>query len=381
MSGVRRGTMGGLLAIVVAGSPLVAQDTRSVDAGVAVLRFPEDDRHVVGPWVRGDVGRTGRRLRTAAAGSLVASPGVAAASLEAGAWLRYGIPHGLAWELGGEGTALAGTNARTSESLLGVARVARGLGTAGGAWAGMTAHVAWREAGALTGRGLQLGGWWSVSRAAVLGSVTRQWAQAQLFATEQRLRVLDVLPVRYDEATLAAHVAGGTVTLDLSAGARRDPDALRRVEPVLALGIARWTGPRSAVVIGITHQPNDFIRGADATESVSVGMRFGARPAERASAPVMRAVVRVIRLEGDARRRLQVHAAGARTVEVMGDFTGWAAVALARSGGGYTLDVVMTAGTHRLLVRVDGGTWLPPANLPTIDDDFGGRVGLLNLEP
>jgi hypothetical protein len=28
-------------------------------------------------------------------------------------------------------------------------------------------------------------------------------------------------------------------------------------------------------------------------------------------------------------------------------------------------------------VRIDGGAWMPAANTPAVDDDFGGRVGLL----
>jgi hypothetical protein len=29
------------------------------------------------------------------------------------------------------------------------------------------------------------------------------------------------------------------------------------------------------------------------------------------------------------------------------------------------------------MLRIDDGEWSPPANLPVVDDDFGGRVGLL----
>jgi hypothetical protein len=37
----------------------------------------------------------------------------------------------------------------------------------------------------------------------------------------------------------------------------------------------------------------------------------------------------------------------------------------------------MPSGTHRVLVRIDGGEWRPAANTPAVDDDLGGRVGLL----
>ncbi len=40
----------------------------------------------------------------------------------------------------------------------------------------------------------------------------------------------------------------------------------------------------------------------------------------------------------------------------------------------------LRAGSHRLLVRVDGGEWMPPPGLPAAPDEFGGRVGVLLVE-
>jgi hypothetical protein len=37
----------------------------------------------------------------------------------------------------------------------------------------------------------------------------------------------------------------------------------------------------------------------------------------------------------------------------------------------------MSKGTHRMLVRIDRGAWRPAANTPAVNDDLGGRVGLL----
>ena len=33
--------------------------------------------------------------------------------------------------------------------------------------------------------------------------------------------------------------------------------------------------------------------------------------------------------------------------------------------------------TMQLMIRVDDGGWITPANLPTMDDEFGSRVALL----
>ncbi|HEY0994671.1 MAG TPA: glycogen-binding domain-containing protein, partial [Gemmatimonadaceae bacterium] len=70
---------------------------------------------------------------------------------------------------------------------------------------------------------------------------------------------------------------------------------------------------------------------------------------------------------------------GATRVEVMGSFTGWEPASLARRGDGWELALAAAPGAHRVVVRVDGGTWRAPLNLPAAGDDFGGTVGLLTV--
>jgi hypothetical protein len=74
---------------------------------------------------------------------------------------------------------------------------------------------------------------------------------------------------------------------------------------------------------------------------------------------------------------IRVHAAGARTVEIMGDLTAWTPVALARRGDRWEVRLTTTPGAHHVVVRIDGGAWAAPSNLPRIDDELGGTVGLL----
>jgi hypothetical protein len=80
---------------------------------------------------------------------------------------------------------------------------------------------------------------------------------------------------------------------------------------------------------------------------------------------------------GDVDARGHVTATGARRVEIMADFTDWSPLELGRSGGPFERELELSAGTHRMLVRIDGGAWRPAANTPAVDDDLGGRVGLL----
>ena len=74
---------------------------------------------------------------------------------------------------------------------------------------------------------------------------------------------------------------------------------------------------------------------------------------------------------------LTVRALGAKSVEVMGAFSDWAPVMLAPNGVVFERAVSLRSGSHHLVVRVNGGAWRPAANTPAVDDDFGGRAGLL----
>ena len=74
---------------------------------------------------------------------------------------------------------------------------------------------------------------------------------------------------------------------------------------------------------------------------------------------------------------VRVHAPGARTVELMSDITGWAPVELTRRGDWWEVRLTTAPGSHHVVLRIDGGAWVPPSNLPRIDDELGGKVGLI----
>ena len=66
----------------------------------------------------------------------------------------------------------------------------------------------------------------------------------------------------------------------------------------------------------------------------------------------------------------------------MADFTEWEPIALERNhvdGGEWLMKRPLVPGTHRVALRIDGGTWVVPINLPRVDDDFGGSVGLVTI--
>jgi hypothetical protein len=232
-----------------------------------------------------------------------------------------------------------------------------------------------RTAGTLPAHGVDAGACWSWSRGRVSAVARDQRATAQLFAGTTREVLVGTTPVHYVEGAIGAHVEGDVVAIDVTAGLRRDPDALHEYEPVLAATAAIWQGPTHAWTLTVARQPPDWVRGADAAQWISVGMRFFAPSPVLARARRSRPIVQVA--GAGTRRLLRVAAPSAHRVEVMADFTDWAPLELAKSGGTFERELELSAGTHRMLVRLDGGAWRPAANTPAVNDDLGGRVGLL----
>ena len=63
----------------------------------------------------------------------------------------------------------------------------------------------------------------------------------------------------------------------------------------------------------------------------------------------------------------------------MGDFTQWQPIALAQTGDRWRAEQAIASGPHRVAVRIDGGDWRVPVNLPRVDDGYGGVVGLVTV--
>ncbi len=76
-------------------------------------------------------------------------------------------------------------------------------------------------------------------------------------------------------------------------------------------------------------------------------------------------------------RAVRVRAPAAATVELMGDFTDWAIVALTQVGPGvWEVQLPITPGIYRLNVRFDGGSWTVPAGTRIERTEFGS-VGVV----
>jgi hypothetical protein len=216
-----------------------------------------------------------------------------------------------------------------------------------------------------------------------MAMLTREWNVAELFTGPRREGLVGVVPVHYTEGTLGVQLDGSQSSLAVSGTARRDPGADHLVEPGFSATAMMWRSPTRAVLVNVTRQLPDFVHGAEASQSVTVGIRLN-EPSPAARVARTRPIVQVADVDSATAaagppelRLLRVRAPAARRVEVRGDFTDWEAVELWPAGEVFSAAFVLTPGSHRLVVRLDGGEWMPAANTPALDDDFGGRVGLL----
>jgi len=366
-----------LLGLIVAQSavrPLGAQRRSTIDVGLAAVEFPVDSAHAFGPFLSWAVLKDVPRYFLSGSAGGVFAPGGPSGSVQAAAGRRTSLPGGWTGEGSAELGAVSGPIGRTGTSGLGAVRLLRTLVNSGG-WLRLSGNVASRDAGWLGGEGVDVGAWWRWPRIQLSTSLSQQWNVAQLFAGPSRRDVIGTVPVTYTEAAVGLRVEGDESSLEVSAGVRRDRDAPQLYQPALSATAAIWQSANRAVVISVARQLADFVHGADAINYISVGLRFN-HPTPRAEREE-RTRPTVLVSGADSLRQVHVRAPGARTVEILGDFTNWEPVRLTPQNGVFSARVALSSGSHRMLVRLDGGEWRPAANTPAVNDDLGGRVGLL----
>jgi hypothetical protein len=358
------------------GRPLGAQRV-VVDGGLSLVRFPDDSTTVFGPSIRVRAkGQSGRLAGSASAGG-VATFGASTGFATAEGIFR--LPSSGAWsaDLGGELNSVVGsTNGGASTTALAHVR-ALWSADAMAVWLRTSAYATGRETGTFPGHGIEVGTIRAWPRAQLTASVSREWTNAELFTARFRRGFAGTVPVRYTEGVLGLHVDGDRATLDLAVGGRRDPGAPQLYQSSVSATAAFWQSDTRAITVGLAHQLPDYIRGADAVDVISVGMRFLEPTPGAVRADRMRATMLVSeQASGDSTRIIRVSAPGAQRVELMADFTDWQPRALVARGEAFELSARLGPGSHRVLVRVNGGAWRPAANTPAVDDDLGGRVGL-----
>ena len=371
----RAGTLG--IAWALAPAVLAAQVTTTLDAGGSVVEYD-------GFLASGSLFLT-PTIRFQAPGAALAAQGTyllfesgnrIIQGTAAGAWLPA-VSNLVRPEFAGSVGFSDYTEAPTAGHLLGRVRfhVADGRrgGWVGGALArsffGGTAHASY-EAGA--------GAWMALAPIGI--------AVAATYSRSVDTSFVDFTANAHGRLP-AAEIEGlvGTRTLSTGGGAGAYGEVSLRV---------RLAGP-AELLLSAGRYPSDPVRGTLGGEFASVGMRLTARHTRRRPSA---ALIDLLRREPRATetvapagapalrigpmaaglRAVRVVVPGARAVELAADFTDWEPVPLRRlAGDEWEIVLPLTAGAHRVNVRVDGGPWLAPRGARVERDEFGGVVGVV----
>ncbi|MEP6832591.1 MAG: glycogen-binding domain-containing protein [Gemmatimonas sp.] len=188
---------------------------------------------------------------------------------------------------------------------------------------------------------------------------------------------------RWSEAGASIGWARGRFALDATLSAR----------PKLGSYTAAVWGDVSAVagvtshvaVVAATHSiPDSPGIVFSAQRSASIGLRIAPPAMFRPPPPTpIRSASTGFRVQanGSGNYTITMTVPNARSVELAGDFTAWEAIKLRQlDATHWEIALSVASGSHRCNVRIDGADWVPPPGLPSIKDEFNGRVGLFVAE-
>ena len=296
---------------------------------------------------------------------------VAASVLGPTTWLvRWGVG-GVASAFGETGTSPTGSGEALARAYVGSTQ--RGAAIGGGA--GGTGHA---------GEGSPLfqavgDAWWSfaferLSIGATFTNTRAAFGDSSRF--EQTTGALS-----YGDVSAAWQHDVGFWAAGVSGGIRAQNTAVRSAKSWGAVDAQVWVGPQVAIVASAGQSLADVVRGVPSARYASIALRMSS--AVHAAVGQRRVEPSGPRLSIESAdsvvRRIDVRAPSAMTVELMADFTGWEPVALARVGDVWRLERAIAPGLHRVAIRIDGGEWAAPVNLPRVTDDFGGVVALVTV--
>lgn len=368
-------------ATLIVGRAAHAQVELSGDAGLSHLRqtgIPESDAFVVGATL--DAANDRAFFHATALG---AQAGSAGSTGQAVALLAIADPsiRLLRWEVDGVATAFGETNALPTNSaeLTGRLRVGSDpFGAALGAALGSTRHLG--VASPLSR--LLADGWLTVGP---------ERFGIDLSSTHTRATTLiDGVPfplsrnVSYGDASLTWRHQGSTFSLGATGGARGLASGPVSGGGWFTADATLWVAHHTGIVLSAGQTLEDAVRGFPRASYASLSVRLSSRPhvavMDRREARGPRIVARRTSADSAA---IEIVAPDASSVELLADFTNWTPVALTRTGrvagAVWRIERAVPPGAHRLAIRLDGGAWTVPPNLPSVTDDLGGTVGVITI--
>jgi hypothetical protein len=291
------------------------------------------------------------------------------------------------WEIAGSASAYGLTNDLPTTSLQLMAREYVGGGLrgvfVGAGGAGIVRNQLWRAA--VVG---QTGGWWRRGVDQFLGTLSATTAEA-----ESHQNFPDFGDFMFTERVVYADLSSGwrrddrSYSITAAGGLRAGFRGVSALDGWGSMTGEWWVTPHAALVAGVGRGLADVLRGVPPTRYATVALRVALQPRAsvvlRAASPPMAGPRLVVAPASEPTlRTIEVHALGASMVEIMADFTSWEPVALTRSDPSsdvWRIERPIEPGPHRIAVRMNGGEWSVPANLPRVSNGFGGVVGLITI--
>jgi hypothetical protein len=275
------------------------------------------------------------------------------------------------WQLDATATDYAQTSSGPTTSFEAAARARAGSGLRGVAFGfgGGTSLAGGHSGGVQRALG---DGWWVLDRERFVASLGWTRANPPLFLSGS---------ISYTDLSAGWRHEAGALSLGLSAGLRFQSRGGPDTDSWQLFDAGVWFAPHAAFVVTAGRTLADYVRGTPRTTWVAAAIRLSpnrhvslVRPAPDRSLPRL-TVARI-----DAQRvDLEISAPTATRVELMADFTDWQPVPLERAGNGWRLERAISSGLHHVSLRIDGGPWIAPSNLPRADANAEAGVGLLTV--
>jgi len=367
-----------VLFALAARAPASAQWSLIGDAGLSHLRqagIPESNAQTLGATLDAAGERSAFRtsfLAAHAASDRWTSQGLVVGSI-------VGPTAGAArWQLDGAASAFGETTVATTTSAEVAARARLGsllrggaLGAGIGANSRGTAHNPLYRA--------QGDAWWSIDDERLIVNIALTHTRS-LFAITPTSPTPSQDISYLDLGANWRHDAGG-LSMGVGGGMRGQNESSRtKTNGWGAVDMAAWIRPQLALTIAAGSTLDDAVRGVPHATFASIAVRIAAQPHTTIfSRSATVAGPRIMVARAGELRRIEIRVDGASRVEIMGDFTNWTPVPLEHVEGGWRVERVIPPGPHRVAIRVDGGAWIAPANLPRIDDDLAGPVGIITV--
>jgi len=237
------------------------------------------------------------------------------------------------------------------------------VGSRYGAWLGASIGAAENtyDTAAVWGVMPNVGAWWQGSR--LRGSLSYTYVRVE--------------GEPYPEADLAVTVTRGPLDLSVYAGVREWPyDAGAFDEAWAGATAAYWVSRNAAITLAGGKYAADILQGVSGGRFLSVGLRV--TPRRVRPVPVQAIAPIVFTVEQASSGGIGFEVEGATRVEIAGDWNGWQPEPMATDARGrWLVPPGLAPGAYRFNLRVDGERWYVPEGVPTLDDGFGGTVGVL----